>query len=100
MEYVTPSLPHIHKFYAKDVSSRTVIFAKSTLYWKRKRSVLTHELLRVLLNFSAYVPWERVTVHANKMVLRMQYSGYSKKFWHEVVNVDLKAYDEVCRKAD
>ena len=38
--------------------------------------------------------------HANTMVLRIQDSGYSKKFWHEVVNAALKAYDEIHRKAD
>ena len=41
-----------------------------------------------------------VTVHANNMVLWMQYSGYSKKFWHEVENAALKAYDKIHRKAD
>ena len=34
------------------------------------------------------------------MVLWMQYSGYSKKFRHEVVNAVLKAYDEIHRKAE
>ena len=90
----------VHEFYSKDVSSKAVMFAKSALSWKQKRTVLTQELLRVLLNCSAYVPWEQVTVHANNMVLRMQYSGYSKKFRHEVVNAALKAYDEIHRKAD
>ena len=89
-----------HEFYSKDVSSKVVMFAKSALSWKQKRTVLAQELLRALLYCSAYLPWERVTKHVNNIVLRMQYSGYSKKFWHEVVNVDLKAYDEVCRKAD
>ena len=61
---------------------------------------MTQELLRFLLKCSAYVPWELVTVHANNMVLRMQYSGYSKKFQHEVVNATLKAYKEIRRKGD
>ena len=90
----------IHEFYAKDVLSKAVMFAKSALSWKRKRIVLTQELLRVLLNCSAYVQWERVTVHVNNMILRMQYSVYSKTFWHRVVNAALKAYEEICRKAD
>ena len=76
------------------------MFAKSALPWKQKRTVLTRELLRVLLNCSAYIPWERVTAHANNMVLRMQYSRYSKKFWYEVVNAALKAYGQNHRKAD
>ena len=71
------------------------MLAKSKLSWKQKRTVLTQELLRILLDCSAYVPCERVIVHANNMVLRMQYSGYSKKFQHEVVNATLQAYDEI-----
>ena len=31
--------------------------------------------------------------NVNEMVLRMQYSGYSKKFRFEVVNSALKAYE-------
>ena len=34
------------------------------------------------------------------MVFTMQYSGYSKKFLHEVVNAALKAYSNIGRKAD
>ena len=52
------------------------------------------------MNCSPDVPWDRVITHAKTMVLRMQYSGYSKKFRHEVVNAALKAYDEIQRKAN
>ena len=89
----------VHEFYTKDVSSKSVINAKSAFSWRQKRTVLTQELLRVLLNCSPDIPWDRVITHANTMVLRMQYSGYSKKFRHEVVNAALKAYDEIQRKA-
>ena len=85
----------IHEFYTKDVSSKMVINAKSAFSWRQKQTVLTQELLRVLLNCSPYIPWERVITHANTMVLRMQYSRYSKKFRHEVVNAALQAYDEI-----
>ena len=90
----------IHEFYTKDVSSKSVINANSAFSWRQKRTVLTQELLRVLLNCSPDIPWDRVITHANTMVLRMQYSGYSKKFRHEVVNAALKAYDEIQRKAE
>ena len=58
----------VHEFYSKDVSSKAAMFAKSSLSWK-KRTFLTQELLRVLLNCSAYVPGERVTAHENNTVL-------------------------------
>ena len=55
----------VHEFFSKDVSSKAVMFAKSALSKKQKWTVLTQELLRVLLNSSAFVPWERVTVHGS-----------------------------------
>ena len=61
---------------------------------------MTQELLRVFLNCSTYVPWEWVNVNGNIMVLRMLYSGYSKKFRHKVATAALKAYDEICMKAN
>ena len=89
----------VHEFYAKDVSSKSVINARSALSWQQKRTVLTQEVLRVLLNCSEHVPLQRVALHASTMSLRMQFSGYTKKFRNEIVNSALKAYDEIHRKA-
>ena len=90
----------VHEFYTNDVSYKSAINAKSAFSWRQKWTVLTQDLLRVLLNCSPDMPCDRVITHANTMVLRMQYSGYSKKFRHEVVNAALKAYDEIQRKAN
>ena len=89
----------IYEFRSKSVASKAVINAKSALNWSTKRTVLTQEVLRVLLNCSRMLPWERVVENANEMVLRMQYSGYSKKFRYEVVHSALKAY-KTRKKAD
>ena len=83
----------IQALYTKDVTSQSA-FSR-----RQKRTVLTQELLRVLLNCSLDVSWDRVITHANIMVLRMQYWRYSKKFQHEVVNAALKACDEIQRQA-
>ena len=88
----------IHEFYAKEVSSKAVINARSALSWQQKRTVLTQEVLRVLLSCSSDIPWEQVARHASTMALRMQFSGYSKKFRHEVVDSAVKAYDDIRRK--
>ena len=88
----------VHEFYSKDISSKAVIHAKSALPWQQKRTVLTQEMLRVMLNCSEDVPWEIIVKHVDKMVLRLQFSGYTQKFRHEVVNAALKAYDEIGRK--
>ena len=87
-----------HEFYSKDISSKAVIQAKSALSWQQKGTVLTQEVLRVILNCSEDVSWEVVVQHINVMVLRMQFSEYTQKFRHEVVNAALKAYDEIKRK--
>ena len=46
-----------------------------------------------MLNCSEDIPWEIIFKHVDKMVLRLQFSGY--KFHHEVVNAALKAYDDI-----
>ena len=89
----------MYEFYSKEMASKPVINARSALSWSTKRTVLTQEVLRVLLNCSKLLPWERVVKNVNEMVLRMQYSGYSEKFRYEVVNWALKAY-ETRKKAD
>ena len=82
----------MYEFYSKSMASKTVIHARSAVSWSTKRTVLTQEVLRVLLNCSRLLPWERVVENVNEMVLRMQYSGYSKKFRYEVVDSALKAF--------
>ena len=40
----------LHEFYAKEVSSKMMLSSRSALPMKVKRTVLTQEVLRVLLN--------------------------------------------------
>ena len=91
----------MYELYSKEMVSKPVINARSALSWSTKRTVLTHEVLRVLLNCRKLLPWERwerVVENVKEMVLRMQYSGYSEKFRCDVVNTALKAY-ETSKKA-
>ena len=85
----------MYEYYAKDVSSKSVLNAKSALAWSTKRTVLTQELLRVLMNCSPDLGVERKVIHVETMVLRMQYSGYDHKFRAEVVDSAYKAYEKV-----
>ena len=82
----------MYEFHSKCMASKAVINARSALSWSTKRTVLTQEVLRVLMNCNKLSPWERVVENVNEMVLRMQYSGYSKKFRYEVVDSALMAY--------
>ena len=77
----------MYEFYSKEMASKAVINARSALSWSTKRTVLTQEVLRVLLNCSKLLPWERRVKNVNEMVLRMQYLRYSEKFSCEVVKV-------------
>ena len=86
----------MHEFYAKEVSSKSVVSAKSALSWGSKRTILTQEVLRILLNCSPKLPWEVVVSHVNNMMLRLQYSGYNQKFRTRVVVSAMKAYKNIC----
>ena len=85
----------LHEFYYKDVSSRSVVNARSALPWNCKRTILTQEVFRILLNCSRELPWETVVAHVNHMMLRLQYSGYDQKFRTEVVKSVLTAYNRL-----
>ncbi len=64
---------------------------------KQKRTILTQEVLRVLVNCSTCIAWEEIAQYVSAMVLRMQFSGFLNKFRYEVVNSALKTYDEIHR---
>ena len=87
----------LHEFYSKEISSKAVIHAKSALSWQQKRTVLTQEILRVILNCSENISWEVIVQHVNRMVLRLQFSRYSQKFRYKVVKAALKAYDDIAK---
>ena len=81
----------MYEFYNKEMASKAAINTRSALSWSTKKTVLTQEVIRVLLNCSKLLPWEKVVENVNKMILRMQYSGYSEKLRYDVVNSALKA---------
>ena len=85
----------LHEFYAKEVLSKMMLSSRSALPVKVKRTVLTQEVLRVLLNCNPEIPWERTVGHVNNMMRRMQYSGYSKGFRYEIVQSALHAYRKI-----
>lgn len=51
----------MYEFYSKGVAFKAVINA-SKIYFKLKyqENILTHEVQKVLLNFSKLLPWKRV----------------------------------------
>ena len=69
----------MYEFYAKEIASEAVINVRSAMSTSVKGTVLTQEVLHVLLNCSPPLPWEKVVEKVEEMVLRMHYSGYNKK---------------------
>ena len=65
----------MYEFHSKSMDSKAVINARSALNWNTKKTVLTQEVLRILLNCSRLLLRERAVENANEIVLRMQYLG-------------------------
>ena len=90
----------LHEFYCKDIASKSVIHARSSIPWANKRTIMTQEILRIMLNCSRKLPWSTVTTHINQFMARMQFSGYGKKFRREVVQSALKAMKNLISKEE
>ena len=88
----------MHEYYQKKVASRSVVHARSSLPWSTKRTVLTQEVLRILLRCSPDLPWTDVKSHVETFMQRMQFSGYKMKFKGEVVKSAFKAYRAIKEK--
>ena len=85
------------EFYSKEVSSAAVINARSALSWSSKRTILTQEVLRILLNCSTELPWQVFVDHVNHMMLHLQYSGYNQRSRTEVIQYALHGYNNILR---
>ena len=53
-----------------------------------------NEITRILRNCSEELGWEEKTKWVSYFVKRLQFSGYDKRFRHEVVTAALKKYDK------
>ena len=88
----------MHDFYAKDVSAKHVTHARSAMPPSMKRTIITQELLRVMLRCSPLLEWDRVVEHLNAMMKRLQFSGYGHEYRSQVLKSALKAYDSIKQK--
>ena len=83
----------LHEFYMKPMATKTVINARSAMSWRVKRTVLTQEALRIMLNCSRDLPWRMVANHLTEFSARMQFSGYEQRFRAEVIKSAIHAYN-------
>ena len=90
----------LHEFYMKEVSTKSLVQAQSALAWSVKRTVLTQDALRIMMNCSRLLPLQRITEHLSHFSLRMQYSGYTHKFRSEIIDSAYKAYEKIKELAD
>ena len=59
----------MHEYYNKQVSSKAVIDAKSAMPFKDRRTMLTQDLLRILLRCSPKLPFSQKKKHIEEYVL-------------------------------
>ena len=90
--WVSESNMITHEFYAKEVSSKSVIHFNSALPDNVKRTVLSQEGLRRLLNCSRDLPWDEKAKHLSEFAKRLQFSGYDKSFRYHTIRSAINAY--------
>ena len=90
----------LYEHYEKPMATKSVVHEQSAIPTKNKRTILTQEVLRILLHCSRYLPWEIPQTHINNFMLKMQYSGYNKMFKYHVVNGAINAYQKIREKED
>ena len=88
----------VYEHYEKEMTTKAVIHARSAISMQVKRTVLTQEVLRILLHCSEYVEWEAVCGHVNGFLKKMQYSGYTQPFRYNVVKSALDARKTIKEK--
>jgi hypothetical protein len=82
----------LYEHYVKEIATKMVIHADSAIPKRIKRTVLTQEVLRILLHTSRNLPWDVVRQHVNKLLIKMQFSGYEQRFRYEVTKSAINAY--------
>ena len=90
----------MHEYYSKQVSSKAVVDAKSAMPFNDKRTILTQDVLRILLRCSPELPWSQKKKHIEEYVIRMQFSGYEEKIRKEIVRSALTAYERIKKKVE
>ena len=61
----------LYEHYEKEMTTKSVIHRRSALPKQVKRTVLTQELLRILLYCSEHTPWETTCKHINNFMKKL-----------------------------
>ena len=90
----------LYEHYEKEMATKSVLHAMSAIPKRTKRTVLTQEMLRIMLHCSRNLPWEVVRGHLNRFMMKMQYSGYNQEFRHEVAKSAINAFKTIRDNAE
>ena len=85
----------VHEYYMKPVASKAVVNHRSAMPLKDRRTVISQEILRIVLRCSPLLPWERVKMHIEDYMMRLQFSGYDEKFRKQALRSAAKAYNKI-----
>ena len=90
----------LHEHYMKKMASRFVIHRQSAMSIKSKRTILTQQCLRIMLNCSEELGENIKNEHLTYFMARMQASGYDHRFRLEVLKSAKKAYMKLKERED
>ena len=83
------------EFYSKPMAPCRVMLASSAQPWGQKRTTLTQELIRRLLNCRKELSCELKQKHLSRYMQMLKNSGYSEKFRAEILKSGLDGYQKI-----
>ena len=88
----------LYEHYMKNMASRLLVHRQSAMSIQSKRTILTQQCLRVMLNCSEHIDEETKNGHLSYFMARMQSSGYDHEFRLEVLKSAKIAYSRMKEK--
>ena len=85
------------EFFSKPMAAKKVMFASSAQSWGQKRTSLTQELIRRLLNCSKKLSCAARRKHLNNFMQLLKNSGYNQKFRSELLKSGLNGYNKILK---
>ena len=87
----------LFEFFSKPMTAKKVMLAASAQPWGQKRTTLTQELIRRLLNCSKALNCTTKRKHIDNFMQLLKNSGYSQKFRVEILKSGLKGYNKILK---
>ena len=85
------------EFFSKPMTAKKVMLASSAQPWGQKRTTLTQELIRRLLNCSKELPCSTKRKHLNNYMQLLKNSGYSEAFRAEILKSGVQGYNKILK---